>query len=193
MENKIIELAKLNNGYITNKLLRNNNIPTINIYRLVEFGLFKKVAKGIFILNDYIEDEFYIISLKYRNAIFCNETALYLQKMSNRQFGGFNVVVEYNSSIPKYENLKVYRTRKKIDIGVEEIETPFGNLVKSWDKERIICDLFANPNNYEYEDRIYAINEYKKNYFNLKKLYTYAKIFNVYEKIKIVFEVIGWN
>ena len=194
MDNKIIEIAKKKNGFLTNNDLKNNNIPTIYIYRLAKKEVFKKIEKGIFILNGYVEDEFYVIHLLYPKVVFCFETALYLNNLSNNQFSGYFGVVSYNDNAPKYSGLHIKRSRKNtIELGVTYIETPFGNKVKCYDKERCICDLFINKEEYDYEDRIYAINEYKSKYLNIKKLYEYAKTLKIYDEVKNVFEVLRWN
>lgn len=194
MNNKIINLAKENNGYITNKILKEKGIASIYIYRLVEKGVFVKIHNGIFMLNDFIEDKFYSYYLINSNIVYCGETALFLNGLSNRKFDSYNVVVPYNSSIPKIIGLSVLRTRKdNINLGEAFITTPYGNLVKCYDKERCICELFIKPDNYDYEDRVYAINEYKEKYLNIEKLYSYADKLNVLENVKNVFEVIRWN
>ena len=55
------KIKKLNKkGYIFTKVLKENNIPTVYLTRLCKKGLIKKVASGVYILSDYIEDEFYI-------------------------------------------------------------------------------------------------------------------------------------
>ena len=104
MKDKIISIAKENNGYITNKILKENNIPSVYIYRLVNERIFKKLYHGIFIMDGYIEDEFYIIHLLYPNLIFCMETALYLQGLSNRQFSGYYGAIHYNAYIQSLMN-----------------------------------------------------------------------------------------
>ena len=96
--------------------------------------------------------------------------------------------------LPKIDgfNIKYDRT-DNFNLGISKIKTPFGNIVRAYDKERCICYLFLRSDYYDYEDRVYAINVYTKHYLNYKKLYSYAKKLNVYEEVKNVFEVIGWN
>ena len=117
---------------------------------------------------------------------------LYLNNLSNRQFTGYYVTFPYGTNLPKINNFVVEQTRKKTyDLGIEYIETPYGNKVRCYNKERCICDLFINE--YDFEDKIYAINEYKNNYLDFEKLYDYANQLGILEKVKNIFEVIGWN
>ena len=65
--------------------------------------------------------------------------------------------------------------------------------MRAYDKERCICDLFLRPDEYDAEERVYAIEEYRARSLDLEKLYSCAKQFGVYEKVKNVFEVLTWN
>lgn len=193
IKDDILKLASENNGYIYSELIKQNNIKTIYISRLVLEGKLKKVARGIYITKDGIEDDLFILSLQYKKMVYCGETALFLNQLSNKQFPTYEALFPYGYN-NKVDRVKMRYTRKEsYSIGIDNIKTMFGNLVKSYDKERCICDLFINPDKYDYEDRVYAINEYKNNYLNFDKLYSYAKQLGVYDEVKNVFEVIGWN
>ena len=99
----------------------------------------------------------------------------------------------YGTHVPKIDGVVIRQSRSRhFCLRITEIETAFGNKVICYNKERCICDLFIRPNNYDYEDRVYAIEEYKTNYLNFDKLYEYAKLLGVYKIVKSVFEVVGW-
>lgn len=85
-------LKKLNmNGYIFTKILKDNNIPTIYLTRLCKKVSIKRVAYGIYILSDYIEDEFYINYLKNKDLIYTNSSALYLHGLTHKQLDTYQV------------------------------------------------------------------------------------------------------
>lgn len=191
MKNKILLLAE--NGYIFSKKLKEQNIPSVYITRMVKEGSIVKVAPGIYITKDVIEDMFYIYSMQYKSIVYDGQTALYLNKLTNRQFNGYQVIVPYGSKVINYK-FKVRTTRNKIfyDTGISNIETPYGNIVKCYDKERCICNLFLY-NDFDEEEKSYAIREYKNNYLDIKKLYEYATILGCIEEMKNVFEVIIWE
>jgi len=189
----ILKLAVENNGYIYSDLIKRNNVKTIYITRLISEGKLKKVARGVYITNDGVEDELFILNLQYKKMVYCGETALYLNQLSNKQSPSYEAMFPYgyNNKVPGI--VMKYTRKEEYSLGVEYIRTMYGNLVKSYDKERCICDLFINSDKYDYEDRVYAINEYKNNYLDFNKLYSCAKKLGVYDKVKNVFEVIGWN
>ncbi len=189
----IIKIANENNGYLYAELIKKYNIHTAYLTQLVKEEKLSRVARGIYITDQGIEDQLFIYSLIYHKMIYTGETALFLNNLSNRQIVNYEATMPYGTNIPKIKDVKIRQSRKKTFLlGVTEVQTSFGNYVKTYDKERCICELFKR-NDYDYESVIYAINEYKDNYLNIKKLYEYAKVLNVYEKVRNVFEVIGWN
>ena len=193
-EKDILDISNNNNGYLYSDLLKQYNIDSSYISRLAKKGEITKVAPGIYITKKTIEDEFYINSIRYSKIVYSGDTAIFLNGLSNKQFPELEASIPYGTHIPKIEGFIVRQSRSQnFSLGIAEIETPFGNKVRCYDKERCICDLFIRPDNYDYEDRVYAIKEYKNNYLNFDKLYEYAKILGVYEIVRSVFEVVGWN
>ena len=190
----IIELANLNNGYLTPKLIKDNGIYTSYIHRLVDAGELFRVERGIYITKNGVEDEFYINNLKYTNIVYSGVTAIFLNGLSNMQSPEKEVSISPGINIPKLEGYTIKQSRKDtFYLGITMVETPFGNKVRCYDKERCICDLCIRPDNYDYEDRVYAINTYKNEYLNFDKLYNYASILGVLDKVKSVYEVVAWN
>ena len=191
MENRIIELAI--NGHILSKDVKENNIPTIYLSRLEKKGKIKKVSRGIYVLNDYIEDYFYIYASQYSKLVYTNLTALYLNNLTNRQFTGYEAIFPYGTNT-KDIPIKGYVTRNKdmYELGIDYILTPYGNKVKCHDRERCICNVFLF-NLVDEEEKAYIIKEYIQNYLNIEKLYSYAKKLGCYERIKDIFEIVLWD
>ena len=193
MIKRIKDICKKNNGYITNSIAKENGIPSIYLTRMVKSNKLNRVAKGVYLENGYIEDEFYIYCLKYPNIVFYRETALYLNGLSNYMLENYYVCLPYKCDVPKNTNLKIRRTRKEtINVGISLVETPYGNKCKCYDRERCICDLFIYDD-FSYEQKAYAINEYVNKYLNKEKLYSYARVLGVFDEVFSVFEVIVWN
>lgn len=190
---EIIKIANENNGYIYSELIKKYNIATAYLTQLVKEGLLSRVARGIYITSQGVEDQLFIYSLTYHKMIYTGETALFLNNLSNKQIVNYEATMPYGTNIPKIKGVKIRQSRKKtLLLGVTEVQTSFGNYVKAYDKERCICDLFKR-NDYDYESVVHAINEYKDYYLNIKKLYEYAKELKVYEKVRTIFDIIGWD
>ncbi len=153
-------------------------------------GLIQKLDNGIYILNDYFDDEFYTFSLKYSKLIFSRTSALYLNGLYNKQLEYLEANFPYSYNVSKIKGLCCHQIcSSKYDLGVIEIQTPAGNIVKTYDKERCICDLYLYDD-LDNERIRYAISEYKRQGINHDKLFEYAKKLGIYDKIKAIFEVI---
>ena len=193
-EKEILDIANSNNGYLYSEILKKYDIESTYITRLIKKGKLFKVAPGIYVTENTIEDDLYIYSIRFSKIIYSGDTAIFLNGLSNKQYPEYEACVPYGTHIPQIDGFLIKQSRSQhFSLGITEVETAFGNKVRCYDKERCICDLFIRPDNYDYEDRIYAIKEYKNNYLNFDKLYEYAKILGVYEIVKSVFEVVGWN
>ena len=150
----------------------------------------RKVAYGIYIDNNLIEDEFYILQKRFSNIVFSYNTACYLMNLSDRAPYKIDVTTINHNNIN--ENLNIYYVSKeKFNIGITEIESPYSNPIKIYNAERCICDLLRNPNAVDLE----LYNKIIKNYFKRKNkdlttLEEYSQIFNVHKKFENIMEVL---
>lgn len=187
---KIILIGKLNGGYITSREVNESGIPTVYLSRMTNDKILYKVSYGIYLLNGYPEDEIYTISLRYNKAVFARHTALYLNGMTNRQIERIeaNFPAAYNTS--KVQTVKCYKPcRELYALGLTVTKTPLGHEVRSYNIERCICDLFYYDD-FDIEEKSYAIKIVDKNKIDYDKLFSYAKTMKVLPQVKSVFEVI---
>lgn len=189
-EEKITNIIKENNGHINNSHIISLGIPTIYLTRMVRKGKLIRVDRGIYVLPNIIEDEFYINFLKYKNIVYSRKTALYLNNLANKSIRSIDANVPLNYSNTNINAIKVFRVNNTVyQTGIAKVVTPYGNEVKAYDKERCICDLFA-LDIYDSEEIRFAINEYRKERIDYEKLYSYAETLNVLDKVKVIFEVL---
>ena len=186
----IEKICELNNGYVTDRMMKKNKIPTIIITRLVHKGILFKVARGVYLHKDYPEDQLFTFQLAYSKFIYSKKTALYLNDLSNKRISKIHVNVPRNYNLNMIpDNIVINRVNDvKYKLGLIVLETPFGNKVKTYNRERCICDLFLFDN--DIEEIKYALNEYIKDSYNIDKLYRYAKELKVYERIKQIIELL---
>jgi hypothetical protein len=100
-------------------------------------------------------------------------------------FGYNNPNLKKNNIIPTYE------TKNLFGIGKTTIETPYTNQVVVTGIERTLCDILRPKNNIDIAIIANAFKEYmtlpNKNF---NKLYEYAKLLKVIEKVKSYLEVL---
>lgn len=193
-EDKIIELAKNNNGIITSKELAEKNIDSIYLTRLVNKNKLERIKNGLYVLPSTWGDEYF--NLTYgNNAIFSYETALYFQGLCETVPSSYNITVKrgYNGSLKNNEKVILHYVDSNIfELGRITIKSPQGQYISCYDKERCICELLSDKDNYDIETIKYAIIEYlsDKKERDLPKLINYSKIFNVYNDVRKYLEVL---
>ncbi len=191
---KILMIVSKNNGYVTTKEIVANKINKIFLTNMVKNGQLVRISRGYYGLPSYIEDEYYKIASKSKNAIFSMATALYLHDLSDRTPLIYNVTVPYgySGSLQKEKNVVLnFVKRDLLNLGVEEMISPFGMKIKVYDIERTICDIIKNKNKMDTEIFSTALKEYARNKNkNLSKLNKYAKVMNIESKIKTYMEIL---
>lgn len=187
---KLRNFLKKNHGYITTKEIENIGISKTLIPELINQKTLRKVAYGIYIDNNLIEDEFYILQKRFSNIVFSYNTACYLLNLSDRAPYKIDITTINHNNIN--ENLNIhYVSKDKFDIGITETESPYSNPIKIYSAERCICDLLKNPNAVDLEVYNKIINNYfKQKNKDLTTLEEYSKIFNVQEKFEHIMEVL---
>ncbi len=191
---KILKLIEKNNGYVTTKEVVENGINKIFLTNMVRNGKLVRISKGYYGLPDYIEDEYYKISSKSKNARFSLATALYLHNLSDRTPLVYNITLPfgYNGALQKEKKVILnFVNRKILDLGMIEMTSPFGMKIKVYDVERTICDIIKSKNKMDAEIFSKALKEYAKSKNkNLSKLTKYAKAMNIEKKVSEYMEVL---
>lgn len=153
------------NGYLITSLVCNEDISRTYVAQYIKEHGMEKVSRGLYITDDVWPDELFILQQRNSAVIYSGETALYLHGLTDREYSSVCVTVPqgYNASHLKENDFDVtvkYAAPELYKMGVCEIPSSSGNLVKVYDKERCICDLIMNRNKYEVQLFQTAIKEY---------------------------------
>ncbi|MCI8547764.1 MAG: hypothetical protein HFJ38_02615 [Bacilli bacterium] len=191
---KILKIVEKNNGYVTTKEVVKNGINKTFLTNMVKNGTLVRISRGYYGLPNYIEDEYYKIASKSRNARFSMATALYLHNLSDRTPLVYNITLPfgYSGVLQKEKNVILnFVKRELLDLGVIEITSPFGMKIKVYDIERTICDIIKNKNKMDAEIFSKALKDYAKSKNkNLSKLTKYANAMNIEKKVSEYMEVL---
>lgn len=191
---KILKLAEKNGGYITTKELVNNNINKKFLTNLVRDGKLLRLSRGYYGLPNYIQDDYYILLSKSQNAVFSLATALYFHDLSERVPLIYNITLPYGYSgaLQKERNVSLNFVKKELlNLGVIEIESPFGMKVKVYDVEKTICDIIKHKNKMDAEIFSKALKFYaRRKDKNINKLMRYAQKMNIEKKVVEYMEVL---
>ncbi|WP_067139485.1 type IV toxin-antitoxin system AbiEi family antitoxin domain-containing protein [Oceanivirga salmonicida] len=187
---KIINYLEKSGGIITSKYCVLNEIPSVYLTRLVRDNILKKISQGIYVTENADFDELYFFQLRYKKTIFSYYTALYLLGLSDKIIQNIDVTVEsgykFNEIMPNV-NIK-YVKKSLFKLGVIEVETMFGNKVRTYCFERIICDFIKNKNNIDIEIYAKIIRKYI-NYKNknLELLYEIASKMGILKEVMEIY------
>ena len=190
---EIYRIIDGNNGIVTADMVAENNIDSWYLSDMVERGKLTRVSRGIYTTESGDHDEYFFFQLKNKRCIYSYSSALYLHGMTDRIPFQKEVTVYkgYNSS-HIVDGTVIHHVSKELhEFGVTECRTVFGNAVRTYDKERTICDLIAHRKSIDSEIFAKAIKSYAsssdKDY---KKLRAYARKMKIGEKVDEILEVL---
>lgn len=178
-----------NNGYISTADFVKNGVRKSQIPKYVQLGLIRKVDYGLYIDNNLFEDEYFIIQKKYPSAIFSYNTAFHILNLTNRTPYEVDITLKRKQRIRGNYNVH-YVSDKYYDIGIIEAISPCGNLVKVYNAERSVCDMLRTDGEFDLELQNRILDYYfRSKDKDIDKLLEYAKIFNIYDKVNTIVEV----
>ncbi|MCM1297368.1 MAG: type IV toxin-antitoxin system AbiEi family antitoxin domain-containing protein [Muribaculaceae bacterium] len=191
---EIIKMAKKNNGTVTTAMVVAAGFSRGNIKYLVDKGAIEKSARGVYILPQFWDDEIFNLQNRFKRGIYSHETALFLWDLTDRTPNKYHMTfpMNYNMTKPKEENIRCIQCKKELyDLGISEVSTPGGNIVKAYNVERTLCDLLRPRNRVD----IQVVTEAFKHYAtgtnkNIPILSEYAKILKVEAKLRSYLEVL---
>jgi len=191
---QLIDLIKNNGGYITAKEIKSNGINRYYLDNLLKSKTIIRISRGYYSLKNSFADNFYIVLSKSKKAVFSDATALYLHNLSDRNPSIYDITVPYSAgnSYKNEKNVNLHYVKKELlDLGLIEMESPFGMKVRVYDIERTICDIIKNKNKMDIEIFTKALKSYSKlKSKDLNKLMRYAKQLKVDKKVREYMEVL---
>ena len=183
-----------NNGFVTAAQVTAAGIQRRMLGELVAANRLYRVARGIYALPEVWEDEMYFLQYQFAKGIFSNETALYLHGLSERTPISYTLTFPhgYNASGLKKHNAKArFVTLDIYGLGITELNSPAGNLIRVYDVERTLCDIVKGNNSCD----IQLVNQAMKSYAlaqekDMAKLIGFAERLRVKPKILRYMEVL---
>ncbi len=188
IEEKVIEFINSNNGYITTSDILNLNISKSSIPNLIENGIIYKVCHGLYLDTNKMQDDYFVLQYRYPKIIYCFNSAFFLHNSTNRTPSKLDVMIIRDMRVNLDANIN-YCSKSVFDLGVVEVKTPFGNIVRAYNLERSICDLYKNDVvDIELKNRI--VNScFSSGKIDIDKLLEYSKILKVYNEINLLVEM----
>ena len=187
----IKQIMDANNGMLTTRMIEPLNISRQYLSIMESNNDIEKISRGIYLSPNAFEDSYFSFQQKYKKAIFSHMNALYFYGMTEEFPYNYTVTVPQNYHVDTVnEKCNVFYVADDIyEIGVTEVETPSGNRVRVYDKERCICDIIRSKGRMDPEQVKKSVKQYiESKDKNIAKLSDYAKRMGISEK---VMEMVG--
>ena len=154
----------------------------------------ERAAHGIYISKDSWVDAMYLLHLRFEQAVFSHETALFFHDLTDREPMEYTVTVKTgcNPTKMKAEGIQVFTIKSELHgVGITTAQTPFGHTVPVYDMERTVCDLLRSRSRIEIQTFQGALKAYaRRKDKNLRTLMQYAGMFRVEKILRQYLEVL---
>lgn len=179
---------------ISTKQAKELGVSRTSLSNWVKLGKLERVSKGMYILPNELVDTLYVLQNKCNRGVFSHETALLLHDFSDRTPSRSVMTVPrgYNTHRFKEELVDFHWVDKELlNLGVVEIASSHGNMIRVYDLERTICDVIKYRKSMDRSVvnnalRRYAESSKAKRY----RLAIYAKKMGISKLISEVMEVL---
>ena len=187
----IKQVMNTNNGILSTRMIEPLNISRQYLSIMENNNAIEKVSRGIYLSPNAFEDSYFSFQQKYKKAIFSHMNALYFYGMTEEFPYNYTVTVPQSYHVDAVnEKCNVFYVSDDIyEMGIVDVETPNGNKVRAYDKERCICDIIKSRGRMDPEQVKKSIKQYMRSKDkNVVKLSDYAKRMGISEK---VMEMVG--
>lgn len=187
------KLLQENNGYLFTAQVEKAGISRTYLAKFVSENYLEKVAKGIYISKDTWVDELYILQVRNPKIIYSGETALYLHGMTDREYTDICITVppRFNQTRLRSKGVIVHQVKSEIyQLGIVEVYTNYGNKVRTYNKERCICDMIKNRGNIEVQQFQTAMKSFMRDKTkDMSRLMQYGEQLKIRDEIMKYVEV----
>ena len=187
----IKQIMNTNNGMLSTRMIEPLNISRQYLSIMENNNDIEKVSRGIYLSPSAFEDSYFSFQQKYKKSIFSHMNALYFYGMTEEFPYNYTVTVPQSYHVDTVnEKCNVFYVSDDIyELGIVEIETPNGNKVRTYDKERCICDIIRSKGRMDSEQVKKTIKQYMQSRDkDIAKLSEYSKKMGINKK---VMEMVG--
>jgi len=184
---QILEIANQNNGMVLTKQIDEAGLGRWALKSLEESGKLTLVQRGVYVTKKGYADDFFLLQQKYPKGVYSHETALYLHGLSDRSPNKIVMTFKQGTSTGRMKEDKIRPVviTNHFEMGITAIKRSGGVTVKVYDVERTIVDLLRPRYDGDLEQLMPAIKRYASGSSkDVNKLYRYADIFGVDDKIR---------
>ncbi|MGM9813606.1 MAG: hypothetical protein ACI32C_01675 [Candidatus Enteromonas sp.] len=172
---ELLDLAELNDGYVSVDEAKKNGIEQTYLCLGEEMGIFQKATKGLYIKKGYLVDPYFILHFRYRKAVFALRSALYLHGLAPMP-EKIEVALPRNYMTSGIEGASCIRkSKEKYLLGLSLAVSPHGPLVPVYDKEMTVLDVILYRDRFEDQEYKDILDDLLDKGLDKEKLFHYAE------------------
>ena len=187
----IIQIMNVNNGMLSTRMIEPLNINRQYLSIMEDNNMIEKASRGIYLFPNTFEDSYFSFQQKYKKVVFSHMNALYFYGLTEEFPYDYTVTVPQRYHVDTVnEKCNVFYVSEEIyEMGISEVETPSGNKVRVYDKERCICDVIRSKGRMDKKQVKKTIKQYIKcSDKDINKLVKYLKKLGINEMVS---EIVG--
>ena len=190
---KIIQIAKENNGIVTSSDVTKLGISRMVLKYLVEQNKLIKLDRGVYGLPQTRKDIYFDEQNRYKKGIYFSLSALYLLGYVDEYIDKLYLAFPQTYNTTKAKNRGIIcmnQAPSNYEVGAIEIETPQNNIVRVYCIERTLCELIRDNEIPKSIIKQSFIKYFRNSDVNIDKLKAFAKMFNCENKINTIIDLL---
>ena len=190
---KIIQIAKENNGIVTSSDVTKLGISRMVLKYLVEQNKLIKLDRGVYGLPRTRKDIYFDEQNRYKKGIYFSLSALYLLGYVDESVDKLYLAFPQTYNTTKAKNRGIIcmnQAPSNYEVGAIEIETPQNNIVRVYCIERTLCELIRDNEIPKSIIKQSFIKYFRNSDANIDKLKAFAKMFNCENKINTIIDLL---
>jgi len=194
-KDRVLGYLAEHDGVVLADDVRRLGLSTRALERLVHSGQLERVARGLYIDADRMEDSFLVAQYRCPSGIFSMDSALYLHRMTDRNPTRLVMTILSGTHPRVRSQIDLYRffylKPELWQLGKTSVLTPSGNSVTVYDPERTICDCIRRIDELDRDEVLTAVKRYMKDpRARLQELLDYAEAFHIRDTVRQYMEVL---
>ena len=190
---KIIQIAKENNGIVTSNDVTKLGISRMVLKYLVEQNKLIKLDRGVYGLPLTRKDIYFDEQNRYKKGIYFSLSALYLLGYVDESVDKLYLAFPQTYNTTKAKNRGIIcmnQAPSNYEVGAIEIKTPQNNIVRVYCIERTLCELIRDNEIPKSIIKQSFIKYFRNSDANIDKLKAFAKMFNCENKINTIIDLL---
>lgn len=179
MNKLLLELFDRYQGTLVRSDLEKYDISPSSLTRAIKNNEVQKITSGVYTLKDTFPDEYWYRQRKFSKGIFSHNSALILHNLTDLNTEEYTMTFSRgyrNKNLENYYIHPYYVNPELVSLDVEKLESPKGNEIWVYSKERTLVDVWNPKIKFDATVRLEAL----KRYMNLpdKKIHHIAMLEN---------------